>query len=248
MANFRSVKPLGGHSRADALLSPKSNIRVGCWNVRSLGNPTRQNSRLRDVLSTMAEKNLHILALSEVRWPGHGGAQFGNDVIVYSGSASDDPHHRRRGVAVVLSEGGASAWRFANSVMDPVSERMLRLRLKCHTGYLSLIAVYAPTNEPANEEESIAFYEELQECVWRVPRGDMLLILGDFNARVGNDSSTWHGTIGRFGPEEQNENGVRLLDFCALNGLVITNTLFQHRPCHHGSTLLKPLGQAGTTS
>lgn len=60
----------------------------------------------------------------------------------------------------------------------------------------------------------------------------MLLILGDFNARVGTDADTWQGVIGQFGPAEQNENGVRLLDFCAVNRLVVTNTLFQHRPCH----------------
>ena len=66
----------------------------------------------------------------------------------------------------------------------------------------------------------------------QVPKRDMLVIMGDFNARVGNDVATWQGTIGRFGPEEQNGNGFRLLDFCALNGLVVTNTLFQHKPCH----------------
>ena len=60
----------------------------------------------------------------------------------------------------------------------------------------------------------------------------MLMIMGDLNARAGNDAATWHGIVGRFGPEEQNENGVHLLDFCVLNGLVVTNTLFQHRPCH----------------
>ena len=59
----------------------------------------------------------------------------------------------------------------------------------------------------------------------------MLVIIGDFNARVGNDPATWQGTIGQFGPGELNENGERLLDFCALNDLVVTNTLFQHRPC-----------------
>ena len=232
MANLRSTKPRGSHSRDDSLLSPKHSVRVGCWNVRSLGNPTRQNTRLRNVLRTMSEKNVHLLALSEVRWPGHGVSWIDGKLIVYSGSPVEDPHHRRRGVAVVMSERAASAWKFAGSVFDPSSERLLRLRLKSHSGFLSIIAVYAPTNELANEEESIAFYEELQECVRQVPRGDMLMIMGDFNARVGNDVAAWRGTIGHFGPEEQNENGVRLLDFCALNGLVVTNTLFQHRQCH----------------
>ena len=113
-----------------------------------------------------------------------------------------------------------------------MTERILWLRLKSHTGYLSLMAVYAPMNEPTNEEDSIVFYEELQKCVRQVLRGNMLLILGDFNARVGNDTRTWRGAIGRFGPEEQNENGLHLLDLYALNGLAITNTLFQHKPCH----------------
>ena len=123
---------------------------------------------------------------------------------MYSGPAADSSHHRRRGVALVLSERATSAWCFAGSVMEPVSERIIRIRLKSHTGFLSIIAVYAPTNEPASEEESVA-YEALQEYVHQVQRRDMLLILGDFNARVGNDASTWQGTIGRFGPGEQNE-------------------------------------------
>ena len=43
------------------------------------------------------------------------------------------------------------------SVMVSVSERMIRLWLKSHTGFLPLIVVYDPTNEPANEEDSIVF-------------------------------------------------------------------------------------------
>ena len=66
----------------------------------------------------------------------------------------------------------------------------------------------------------------------RVPKFDMLLVMGDFNARVGSDTVAWQGTIGRFGPKEWNENAVKLLEFCALNSLVVTNTMFQHRPCH----------------
>ena len=58
---------------------------------------------------TMTEKNLHLLALSEVRLPRHGTLRIGSNVIAYSGSATDDPHHRRCGVAVVMGERAASA-------------------------------------------------------------------------------------------------------------------------------------------
>ena len=60
----------------------------------------------------------------------------------------------------------------------------------------------------------------------------MLLVLGNFNARVGNNAVTWQGIIGRFRPGGYNENGVLLMDYCALNGLVVTNQLFQHCSCH----------------
>ena len=106
------------------------------------------------------------------------------------------------------------------------------MRLKSHTGYMFLIEVYPSTNEPESVAGSDLFDEELQECARQIPKGDTLLILGDFNARGGNDTTMCQGTIGRFGPSKCNENGVRLLDFCTLNGLVITNTLSTGSPFH----------------
>ena len=58
------------------LFTPKHCIRIRCWNVHSLGKPTRLNSRLHDVLRTMREKKIELLALSEVRWPDHGVSQL----------------------------------------------------------------------------------------------------------------------------------------------------------------------------
>ena len=63
-------------------------------------------------------------------------------------------------------------------MFHPVSERILRIRLKSHIGFMSLIAVYAPTNVPGNEEQTEAFYQSLQSVVEQVPVRDMLLIMG----------------------------------------------------------------------
>ena len=38
----------------------------------------------------------------------------------------------------------------------------------------------------------------------------------------------WKGILGKFGPADQNESGQKVLDLCALNGLVVTNTPFPH--------------------
>ena len=139
--------------------------------------------------------------------------QLDDAVIIYSGMLESELQHQRRGVAVVLEERAASAWRMAGSEFTPVSERMLKILLKSHFGQVSVIAVYAPTNEAGNEEETKKFYWTLQDCVRKTPKHDML-VMGDFNYRVGNDTNAWRGTIGRFGPEELNENGVKFLDLC----------------------------------
>ena len=55
------------------------------------------------------------------------------------------------------------------------------------------------------------FYEQLQKVVDEVPRYDMLLVVGDLNAKVGQQQvgeegsvSSWFGMIG-----ERSNNGVR---------------------------------------
>ena len=54
---------------------------------------------------------------------------------------------------------------------------------------------------------------------------DVLFIIGDWNAKVGNQETP--GVTGKFGLGIWNEAGQRLIEFCQENALVIANTLFQ---------------------
>ena len=51
--------------------------------------------------------------------------------------------------------------------------------------------------------------------------------MGDLNAKVGRDWSSWEPVIGKFGLGEENDRGERLLNFCQNNDLVIMNTMFR---------------------
>lgn len=54
----------------------------------------------------------------------------------------------------------------------------------------------------------------------------------DFNAHVGNDSSSWRVVIGRNGPCNLNLSGVLLLNVCAPHSLSVKNVVFKHEGVH----------------
>ena len=87
-----------------------------------------------------------------------------------------------------------------------------------------VIQAYAPTSN-AEEAEVEWFYEDLQDLLELTPKKDVLLIIGDWNAKVGSQETP--GVTGKFGLGVRNEAGQRLIEFCQENTLVIANTLFQ---------------------
>ena len=56
---------------------------------------------------------------------------------------------------------------------------------------------------------------------------DEVVLMGDFNARVGTDAAAWNEVIVAWGVGSMNENGLRLLSLCSEFELVITNTVFK---------------------
>ena len=89
---------------------------------------------------------------------------------------------------------------------------------------VTVIQVYAPTNN-AKEAEVEWFYEDLQDFLELTPTKDVLFIIGDWNAKVGNQEIP--GVTAKFGFGVENEAGQRLTEFCQENALFTANTLFQ---------------------
>ena len=72
------------------------------------------------------------------------------------------------------------------------------------------ITFYAPTSN-AEEAEVERFYEDLQDLLELTPKKDVFFIIGDWNAKVGNQETP--GVTGKFGQGIRNEAGQRLIDF-----------------------------------
>ena len=94
---------------------------------------------------------------------------------------------------------------------------------------ITVIQVNVLTNN-AEESEVEWFYEDLKELLELTPKNDVLLIIGDWNAR--GESQEIPRIIGKFDLRAQNKTGQRLTEFCQQITLVIANTLFQKRKRH----------------
>ena len=88
---------------------------------------------------------------------------------------------------------------------------------------IMVFQVYAPNSNAEAEVEQ--FYEDLQDLLELTPKKDVPFIIGNWNAKVGNQETP--RVIGKFGLGVQNEAGQRLIEFCQENALVTANTLFQ---------------------
>ena len=101
---------------------------------------------------------------------------------------------------------------------------MITVRFQGKPFYITVIQVYAPTSN-AEEAEVEQFYEDLQDLLELTPTKDVLLIIGDRNAKVGSQETP--GVTAKFGLEVRNEAGQMLVEFCQENAQVIANILFQ---------------------
>ena len=202
--------------------NPKKMLRIGNWNVRTMYSV----GKTAQVVKEMQRYSLDILGISECRWSGSGRlkTQTG-EIILYSGR-EDNIH--QSGVALVMTKQAAGcleSW-------VPVSDRIMTARFTSRFIKTTVVQVYAPTNE-ADEEAKDSFYDLLQRVTDEIPRHDMIMMMGDWNAKIGARQEGEDGVVGWHGlGDERSENGVRFVSFCAANNLAIVSTMFPHKNIH----------------
>ena len=73
--------------------------------------------------------------------------------------------------------------------------------------HANIVSVYAPTMTNPDKVKD-KFYDDLDSVISASPRTDKLILLGDFNARVGTDQPACEGVIGTEGIGKSNSNGL----------------------------------------
>ena len=113
---------------------------------------------------------------------------------------------RRNGVAIMVNK------RVQNAVLgcNLKNDRMISVCFQGKPFNVTVIQAYAPTSNMEKAEVE-RVYGDLQDLLELTPQKDVLFIIGDWNAKVGNQETP--GVTGKFGLGIRNEVGQRLREF-----------------------------------
>ena len=190
--------------------------RFGSLNVRGCGTDEGK----KELIGRMfVKRKLDVLALCETKMKGKGEREFGPVVGRVSGV---DGGRGREGVGILLSE------EMKKNVREwcEVSSRMMWVRVQLGIEKWVFVSVYGPGSEKSEEERQL-FWEGLNECVESFGENVKVVVLGDLNARVGNEQVD--EVVGKYGVPGRNESGEELIGLCLEHELVIGNTWFRKK-------------------
>ena len=166
----------------------------------------------------MKRLGINILGMSEIRWKGAGDIREDGYRTIYSGGED-----HQRGVAVITDPHTSSHiighW--------PVSDRIIVVKLRGQHFNISIIQVYAPTSL-CSESDIDNFYDDLDKAKSHCKSQEVIIIMGDLNAKVGE--GRFDNVVGQYGLGQRNERGERFIDWCKANNQIITNTWFKNHP------------------
>ncbi|XP_069977429.1 uncharacterized protein [Penaeus vannamei] len=106
--------------------------------------------------------------------------------------------------------------------------------MKIAFGFMSLIAVYAPTDVCKLDMKKM-FYAKLVSVSDRCPRCDIRIVLGDFNAVSGCDRAGYEMSVSPHGSgtDTGSENSLLSRDFAKSQKLRISGSWYQRPDPHY---------------
>ena len=141
-----------------------------------------ETSRAAQIATEMQKNREH-----HSTWP----SLTSGEKILHSGQEGEDERHTGR-VGIMLAKRAQEAF----IEWKPISPRIILARSRSKIRNVTFINCYAPTNE-AEVETKADFYDELQKTLDGRTRRDILIVTGDFNAKMGKHNTGRERIISR---------------------------------------------------
>jgi hypothetical protein len=178
------------------------------------------------LLEQLDSYKLDKTAIQELRWLDNRVVEKRDHVIFYSCQKKSHTF----GIGFIVSK------KIKHHIIDfkVKCHRICRLRIKGKFFNYSLICAHSPTEDKVDEEKN-SFYDELDEIHGECPKRDCKIIIGDMNAKVGNEQ-IYRPVIGKHSLHKRsNDNRMRLINFASSKNMVVGSTMFEHKDIHKGT-------------
>ncbi|VDL93411.1 unnamed protein product [Schistocephalus solidus] len=190
-------------------------------NINNNSSPNPPNRTLR---GTLRAARVDIAALSETRFSEQGQLEEVGADYTFFWSGRPKAERRDAGVAFAIRNGIVGR---LPCLPQGINDHLMSLRLPLRGDKFATIISAYTSPMTISDAAKDKLYEDLQSLLATVPKANDLIVLGDFNARVGTDRASWRGVLGPHGLAGFNDNGLLLLRTCAEHRLILTNTFFR---------------------
>ena len=209
-------KPEYGACMRRNLINCKKVIKISTMNVRTI----REQRCREELVSNLIEQNIEVLGIQEHRIVHDETVRYERilgKTLITTSATKNSIGAATGGVGLVLNTKSKSSL----ASIQAHSERILIANFQGNPA-TTVIVNYCPTNV-ANEDIIEGHYDNLRSAIDSIPAHNVLIVVGDFNARVGPEDAkfTYHS--------ETNRNGKYLVELAVEKSLIISNTQFQKR-------------------
>ena len=193
---------------------PSKAYKIGTLNCRSLASKASR-TELNYLVTKYDNK---VLCIQEHRYvhkptdPKIVSHALGNSTLFTSSASRNAQGASIHGVGIVIHSSILPSLTSIDSIDKNIMIAVFKGNPKTY-----VLSCYSPHNSRP-EEEVVDFYDKLDLITQNIPRHCMLLVLGDFNARLEGKFS-YH--------EDFNRNGKYLNDYALQNNLIVSNINFQ---------------------
>ncbi|VDM00984.1 unnamed protein product [Schistocephalus solidus] len=191
----RATVTTGGLNQASQVIR----FTLAAWSVRFLLDNPRSNRpewRMALVAQELAWYKVDVAALNETRFSEQGQLEEVGAGCTFFCSGWPNAERHDAGVAFAIRNDIVGRLPCLSQV---INDHLMSLRLPLRGDqFANIISAYAPSMTGSDVSKD-KFYKDLHALLATVPKVDKLIVLGNFNARVGTDNAAWQGMLGPHG-------------------------------------------------
>eukprot|EP00057_Strongylocentrotus_purpuratus_P009229 XP_011663703.1 PREDICTED: uncharacterized protein LOC105438068 [Strongylocentrotus purpuratus] len=195
----------------------KSELNICTYNVRTL----RTEESLESLLDELEGFKWDVIGLAETKRQGEGLTELKGGTWLYNRGKTDDDKNAK-GIGFLIHNKFKDYVKGVKSYSNRVAAMKIQLTGKDE---MCIIQVYAPTSDydDITVEE---FYEDINKAITD-NSGTYTVLMGDFNAKIGQREKGEENIMGSFSYGERNRRGERMIEFAMEHKLKVTNTYFK---------------------